>query len=38
MVAVLAALADTGNGKAEEVADAIACYEIDPDALEPLRA
>jgi pyruvate dehydrogenase E1 component len=38
VVAVLAALADTGHGKGEEVADAIARYEIDPEALEPLRA
>ncbi len=38
VVAVLAALADTGNAKGEEVADAIARYDIDPDAIEPLRA
>ncbi|HEV3401086.1 MAG TPA: pyruvate dehydrogenase (acetyl-transferring), homodimeric type [Acidimicrobiales bacterium] len=38
VVAVLAALADTGHGKGEEVADAIARYGIDPEAREPLRA
>ncbi|MEO7836412.1 MAG: pyruvate dehydrogenase (acetyl-transferring), homodimeric type, partial [Acidimicrobiales bacterium] len=38
VVAVLAALADTGQGKTEEVADAIARYDLHPDAIEPLRA
>jgi pyruvate dehydrogenase E1 component len=38
VVAVLAALADTGDAKGEEVADAIARYGIDPEAREPLRA
>ncbi len=35
MVAVLKALADTGEAKAEEVADAIARYEIDAEAPDP---
>ncbi|MEA2900548.1 MAG: pyruvate dehydrogenase component [Actinomycetota bacterium] len=35
VVAVLAALADTDDAKSEEVADAIAHYGIDPDAVEP---
>ncbi|MGH9152447.1 MAG: pyruvate dehydrogenase (acetyl-transferring), homodimeric type [Acidimicrobiales bacterium] len=35
VVAVLKALADTGDGKAEDVADAIARYGVDPDALDP---
>ncbi|PLS75204.1 MAG: pyruvate dehydrogenase (acetyl-transferring), homodimeric type [Actinobacteria bacterium] len=35
VVAVLNALADTGEGKAEEVADAIARYGIDADAPDP---
>jgi len=38
VVAVLAALADTGNAKGEEVADAIARYDIDAEAPEPLHA
>ena len=38
VVAVLKALADTGDGKAEEVADAIARYEINPDAPDPRLA
>jgi pyruvate dehydrogenase E1 component len=38
VVAVLRALAETGDGKAEEVADAIAAYEIDAEAVDPLRA
>ncbi|HSH23031.1 MAG TPA: pyruvate dehydrogenase (acetyl-transferring), homodimeric type [Acidimicrobiales bacterium] len=38
VVAVLKALADTGEGKAEEVADAIARYEVDPDAIDPRTA
>ncbi|HEX9968536.1 MAG TPA: pyruvate dehydrogenase (acetyl-transferring), homodimeric type, partial [Acidimicrobiales bacterium] len=38
VVAVLKALADTGEGKAEEVADAIARYGINPDALDPRTA
>ncbi|MDQ3575453.1 MAG: pyruvate dehydrogenase (acetyl-transferring), homodimeric type, partial [Actinomycetota bacterium] len=35
VVAVLKALADTGDAKAEEVADAIARYEIDAEAPDP---
>ncbi len=35
VVAVLAALADTDDAKPEEVADAIAHYGLDPDAVEP---
>ena len=35
---VLAELAHIGEGKPEEVADAIARYELDADAVEPLRA
>ncbi len=35
VVAVLSALADQGDGKAEEVADAIARYGIDADAPDP---
>jgi hypothetical protein len=31
-------LADTGEGKAEEVADAIARYGINPDAPDPRTA
>ncbi|MDQ4132042.1 MAG: pyruvate dehydrogenase (acetyl-transferring), homodimeric type [Actinomycetota bacterium] len=38
VVAVLAGLAETGEGKGEEVADAIARYDIDPDAVEPRLA
>jgi pyruvate dehydrogenase E1 component len=38
VVAVLRALAETGEGKAEEVADAIATYEIDADATDPRNA
>ena len=38
VVAVLAALADTGDGKSEEVAEAIDRYDLEPDAIEPLRA
>jgi pyruvate dehydrogenase E1 component len=37
-VAVLEGLARTGDGKAEDVAEAIARYEIDPDARDPRRA
>ena len=36
VVAVLKALADTGDGKAEEVADAINAYEIDSELPSPL--
>jgi len=38
VVAVLQALSEIGEGKAEEVADAIARYEIDPEAPEPRTA
>jgi pyruvate dehydrogenase E1 component len=38
VVAVLKALADTGEGKAEEVADAIARYGIDAEAPDPRTA
>ena len=38
VVAVLKALADIGEGKAEEVADAIARYGIDADAPDPRTA
>jgi pyruvate dehydrogenase E1 component len=38
VVAVLKALADIGDGKSEDVADAIASYGIDADALEPRLA
>ena len=38
VVAVLKALADTGDGKAEEVADAIARYGIDTEAPDPRTA
>jgi pyruvate dehydrogenase E1 component len=38
VVAVLKALADTGEGKAEQVADAIARYGIDADAPDPRTA
>jgi pyruvate dehydrogenase E1 component len=38
IVAVLQALAETGDGKAEEVADAIATYEIDAEAPDPRSA
>ncbi len=35
VVAVLVALAETGDAKADEVAEAIARYEIDPDSADP---
>jgi pyruvate dehydrogenase E1 component len=35
VVAVLKALADTDDGKSEDVADAIVRYDIDPEAVEP---
>ena len=38
VVAVLTGLAEAGDGKAEEVADAIARYDIDPDAPDPRTA
>ncbi|MBO0886808.1 MAG: pyruvate dehydrogenase (acetyl-transferring), homodimeric type, partial [Acidimicrobiales bacterium] len=38
VVAVLAALAATGEGKTEDVADAIARYGIDPEATDPKTA
>jgi pyruvate dehydrogenase E1 component len=38
VVAVLKALADTDDGKAEEVADAIVAYDIDPESVEPRLA
>lgn len=38
VVAVLKALADVDDGKAEEVADAIVRYDIDADAIEPRLA
>ena len=38
VVAVLKGLADSHEGKAEEVADAIAAYGIDPEAVEPRLA
>jgi pyruvate dehydrogenase E1 component len=38
VIAVLKALADTGEGKAEEVADAIAAYGVDADAPDPRTA
>ncbi|MGH9153201.1 MAG: pyruvate dehydrogenase (acetyl-transferring), homodimeric type [Acidimicrobiales bacterium] len=38
VAAVLAGLAGMGEGKPEEVADAIARYGLDPEAVEPLRA
>jgi pyruvate dehydrogenase E1 component len=38
IVAVLKALAETGEGKAEEVQDAIASYDIDADAPDPRTA
>src|SRR5205814_2111612 len=37
-VAVLQALAQTGEGKQEAVADAITRYELDPDAVDPRLA
>ena len=37
-VAVLNALAQTGDGKAQEVADAIAAYDLDPEAIDPRLA
>ncbi|MGI8793226.1 MAG: transketolase-like TK C-terminal-containing protein, partial [Acidimicrobiales bacterium] len=37
VVAVLKSLADSGDGKSEEVADAIRTYEIDPDSPLPLH-
>ena len=38
VVAVLHALAQTGEAKPQEVLDAIARYDIDPDAIDPLHA
>jgi pyruvate dehydrogenase E1 component len=38
VVAVLAALVEQGDAKAEEVADAIARYGIDPEAPDPRTA
>ncbi len=38
VVAVLSALAETGDVKPETVRDAIAHYEIDADAIDPARA
>ena len=38
VVATLSALAQTGDAKAEEVADAIARYGLDPEAVEPRLA
>ena len=38
VVAVLASLAAAGDGKAEEVADAISSYGIDPDVVDPRNA
>ena len=38
VVAVLKALADTDEGKAEDVADAIVRYDINPEAIEPRLA
>jgi pyruvate dehydrogenase E1 component len=38
VVAVLDGLARTGDGKAEEVADAIAGYDLDPEAVDPRLA
>ncbi len=38
VVAVLKALSDTGEGKPEEVADAVARYGIDPEAPDPRTA
>jgi pyruvate dehydrogenase E1 component len=38
VVATLAALADMGEGKPEQVADAVKRYEIDPDRLSPYFA
>jgi pyruvate dehydrogenase E1 component len=38
IVGVLSALAQTEDGKPQEVADAIARYEVDPDAADPLTA
>jgi len=35
---VLAALAETEDAETEEVADAIARYDLDPEALEPRLA
>jgi pyruvate dehydrogenase E1 component len=35
VVAVLSALAQSGDAKADEVAEAIAAYGIDPDATDP---
>ena len=35
VVAVLSALAETGDAKSDEVADAISRYEIDPDSADP---
>ncbi|HJV09039.1 MAG TPA: pyruvate dehydrogenase (acetyl-transferring), homodimeric type, partial [Acidimicrobiales bacterium] len=38
VVAVLSALAQTDDAKPQEVADAIARYEVDPEAVDPLTA
>jgi pyruvate dehydrogenase E1 component len=38
VVAVLSALAETGDAKTDEVADAIARYGIDPDSADPWTA
>jgi pyruvate dehydrogenase E1 component len=38
VVAVLSSLAKEGSAKLEEVADAIARYGIDPDAIDPRHA
>jgi pyruvate dehydrogenase E1 component len=38
VVAVLKGLAETGDGKAQEVEDAIARYDIDADAPDPRTA
>jgi pyruvate dehydrogenase complex dehydrogenase (E1) component len=38
VVAVLSSLSQVGNGKDEEVADAIREYDLDPDAIEPRLA
>ncbi|MGH9149903.1 MAG: hypothetical protein ACRD0F_06125, partial [Acidimicrobiales bacterium] len=38
VVAVLAGLAAAGDAKDDEVAEALTRYEIDPEAVDPLRA
>ena len=38
VVGVLTALAQTDDAKPQEVADAIARYELDPESVDPLRA